>query len=183
MIENKDMKRAISIAIVLMVAVATLSGCFKQVVAYTVLGVAIYEQTEQDGPTPRAKDIISYAYYVDTVDWRIASWEDALVGRITNKTTGEVLSAPDVLGEFNSTADYQMTIELNQKISMVVAVNPEMRMYAYRKYELPVNLDRVNAKLYMSSWKRSHTNSGWWVVNPFFGMEVGPEPGPAPEDY
>ena len=58
-----------------------------------------------------------------------------------------------------------------------------MRMYAYRKYELPVNLDRVNAKLYMSSWKRSHTNSGWWVVNPFFGMEVGPEPGPAPEDY
>jgi hypothetical protein len=124
------MKRAISILIVIVAAAAILSGCFKQVVAYTVLNVAIYEQTEQDGPTPRAKEIISYAYYVDTVDWRIASWEDALVGRITNKTTGEVLETPDVLDEFNSTADYQMSIELNQKISMVVAVDPEMKMYA-----------------------------------------------------
>lgn len=165
------MKRAISILIVATAAAALLCGCFKQVVAYTVLEVAIYEQAEQDGPTPRAQEIISYAYYVDTVEWRIASWEDAMAGRITNKTTGEVLSAPDVLGEFNSTADFQMSIELNQKISMVVAVNPEQRMYAYRKYELPVNLNRVKAKLYMASWKRSHSNAGWWVVNPFYGIK------------
>ena len=166
------MKRAISILIVVAAAASLLCGCFKQVVAYTVLNVAIYEQSEQDGPTPRAKDIISYAYYVDTVDWHIASWDDALVGRVTNQTTGEVLSAPDVIGEFNSTADYQMSIELNQKISMVVAVNPEIKMYAYRKYELPINLDHVDAKLYMSTWKRSHTNSGWWVVNPFYGIKT-----------
>ena len=162
-------------AIVLIFAGATLSGCFKQLVAYTVLNVAIYEQTEQEGPTPRAADILSYAYYVDTVDWRIASWEDALAGRITNKLTGEVLSTPDVLGDFNSTADFQMSIELNQKISMVVAVDPELKVYAYRKYELPINLDRVNAKLYLSNWKRSHTNSGWWVVNPFYGVTDQPQ--------
>lgn len=165
------MKKALSIAIIMLATTAILSGCFKQVVAYTVLNVAIYEQTEQDGPTPRAQDIFSYAYYVDTLDWRIASWEDALAGRITNKTTGEVRSAPDVLGEFNSSDDFQVSIEINQKLSMVVAVDPVLKVYAYRKYELPVNLDRVEAKLYLSSWKRNHTNSGWWVVNPFYGIK------------
>jgi hypothetical protein len=53
---------------------------------------------------------------------------------------------------------------------MLVVVNPELRMYAYRKYELPVNLARVDTKLYFLPWKRSHTASGWQIMNPFFGV-------------
>lgn len=165
------MKNVLTTLLVMLAATIALSGCFKQLVAYTRLNVAIYEQYEQEGPTPKAKDIFSYAYYVDTVDWRIASWEDALAGRITHKTTGEVRTTPDVLGEFNSSADYQVSIALNQKISMVVAVDPDVKVYAYRKFELPINLEHVDAKLYLATWKRNHANSGWWVVNPFYGVK------------
>ena len=163
----------IAVAVAAAVVAVAATGCFKSVVAYTRYTMAIYNQTEESGAYSRAREIESYAFYVDTTEWRVASYEDALNRTITNKTTGEQLSVPDVLGEFNSSKEYSMSMVLQQEISMIVVVNPELKLYAYRSYELPVNLESVLTKLYMCSWRRTYTSSGWVVVNQFY---VDPRP-------
>ena len=163
---GRRVKMAGAVAAAVVAVAAT--GCFKSVVAYTRYTMAIYNQTEESGAYSRARDIESYAFYVDTTEWRVASYEDALNRTITNKTTGEQLSVPDVLGEFNSSKEYSMSMVLQQEISMIVVVNPELKLYAYRSYELPVNLESVLTKLYMCSWRRTYTSSGWVVVNQFY---------------
>lgn len=153
---------------VVSVAAMLAAGCFKSVVTYTDYTMAIYNQTSETGPYSRARDIDSYVYYVDTTDWRVASYEDAVNRIITNKQTGEQRNVPDVLGAFNSSKEYSMSVQLKQELSMIVVVNPELKLYAYRSYELPVNLDMVTTKLYMCSWRRTYASSGWIVVNNFY---------------
>ena len=158
------------IAIVLVLG-AALQSCFKDVITYTDYRIAILNQTTSGGQTTPATLIDSYAYYVDTTEWSVLSYEDALAHRITNKTTGEVLSTPDVVGAFDASLPYPASIRLEQPISMMVLVNPSLKLYAYRKYELPVNLPAVDTKLYMASWRMSHSSSGWRVVNDFYTTE------------
>ena len=160
------------------------AGCFKSVVTYTRYTAAIYNQTVESGPYSRARQIDSYAYYVDTAEWRVASYEDAVDRIITNKTTGERRSVPDVLGAFNSSKEYSMSMVLQQALSMIVVVNPELKLYAYRSYELPENLESVATKLYMCSWRRTYASSGWVVVNQFYVEPETPEETPegTPDD-
>ena len=142
----------------LLLAVAfVLHGCFKETVDYTRFHLAIYEQVDGEG-----------AYFaVDTTNWYIASWEDAVAHRITNKTTGEVMDEPAEVGEFNSSDEYQATILVNSPISMLVVVNPELKLYAYRKYETPINLPEVFTQLHLYAWRKSGNVNGWTMVNPF----------------
>lgn len=149
----------------------TFVGCFKDTVGYTDYRVAVYNQVTKEADFVRARDLDAYAYYVDTTEWAIRSYEDALAGRITNKATGEVREQPDVWGELNTSDEYQLSLIINQKISMLVILNPEMQLYAYRKYQLPENLPRVDTKLYMAGWKPSQAASGWRVVNPFYNKK------------
>ena len=146
-------------------------GCFKDVVAYTDYNIAVYDQSVADGQITPSPEVETYAYYVDTTEWSIRSYDDAVARRITNKTTGAVLTEPDVLGTFDTSLAYPASVRLEQPISMLVVVNPTLRLYAYRKYELPINLASVDTKLYMTSWRASHSSSGWRVVNDFYATE------------
>lgn len=161
------MKRLKHIAFVVLGAVL-LHSCFKDVVSYTDFNIAVYDQSVADGEFTPATAVETYAYYVDTTEWAVLSYDDALAGRITNKTTGEVRTQPDVWGTFDSAAEFQTTLHLEQPISMLVVVDPELRLYAYRKYELPENLDQVLTRLTLSSWRASHAASGWQVENDFY---------------
>ena len=75
------------------VACIALHGCFKTTVGYTCFNLAVYEQELSDGAYRHSADIDSYAFYVDTTQWRIASYDDAVAHRLTNKESGEVLIA------------------------------------------------------------------------------------------
>lgn len=151
-----------------MMVALMLSSCFKDTVAYTDYRIAVYDQKTKDADFIKSRNIDAYAYYVDTTEWAIRSWDDAVAGRITNKTTGEVKELPDVWGELNTSDEYQMSLIINRDISMLVLVNHDLQLYAYRKYQLPKNLPRVDTKLYMMGWKPSQASSGWRVVNPFY---------------
>ena len=87
---------------------------------------------------------------------------------LTNRTTGEVKEMPDVWGELNASDEYQVSLIINRKTSMLVVVDPQMQIYAYRKYELPINLPQVDTKLYLTGWKPDHASGGWRVVNKFY---------------
>lgn len=164
------MKRLKHIAFVVL-GIVLLHSCFKDVVSYTDFNIAVYNQTVADGEITPATEVEIYAYYVDTTEWSVPTYEDALARRITNKTTGEVRSTPDVEGTFDASLPYPASVRLEQPISMLVLVNPTLRLYAYRKYELPENLASVDAKLYMASWRGTHSSSGWLVKNDFYVAE------------
>lgn len=161
------MKRLKHIAFVVL-GIVLLHSCFKDVVSYTDFNIAVYDQTMADGEFTPAVAVETYAYYVDTTEWSVLTYEDALARRITNKTTGEVRSTPDVEGTFDGSLPYPASVRLEQEVSMIVLVNPTLRLYAYRKYELPDNLATVDTKLYMASWRRTSPSSGWLVKNDFY---------------
>lgn len=161
------MRKGLTIIIATLLS-TLLCGCFKEVINYTLFRTAIYEQATTDGSYTRVTEAEVYAFYADTTEWKIASWEDALEHRITNKLTGEVLTDPDVFGSFNPSDDYQSSIMLEAPVSMIVMVFPQSEMYAYRNYDLPENLAQVDTKLYVAQWRPSHNIAGWRVVNPFY---------------
>lgn len=169
------MKRFFRNTTLLLAAALTLHSCFKDTVNYTRFNLAVYDQIDSDAAFNHAEEIDSYAFYADTTEWYIASWDDAVAHRITNKTTGQTLDVPDVVGEFNPDEQYQTTLQVEQPVSMLVVVNPELKLYAYRKYELPENLPDIYAKLYMAAWRPTHNSSGWIVVNRFYADESSDE--------
>jgi hypothetical protein len=144
-----------------------LCGCFKEVISYTLFRTAIYEQATTDGGYIHSTDAEVYAFYADTTEWKIASWEDAMAHRITNKTTGEQRDTPDAFGSFNASEEYQSSIRLEHS-AMMVMLFPEAKVYAYRKYELPENLAEVTTKLYIATWRPSYNSAGWRVENRFY---------------
>ena len=159
-----------------------LQGCFKDVVEYTDFRISVYDQTESNGEFVRSTDLETYAFYVDTTEWTVKSYEDALARRITNKTTGKTQTEPDAIGEFYADDEYQVTIRLESEMSMIVVVNPTLKLFAYRNYKLPINLPAVDTKLYMASWRPSHSVAGWRVVNNFYEPPTEEPTPPADDD-
>lgn len=158
------MKRTMTIITAIILS-SLFCGCFDDVIDYTDYNTAIYEQATTDGSFIHAQHVETYAFAADTNEWKIASYEDAVAHRITNKKTGEVKSDPDAFGAFNSSQEYQSSIRLEAPISMIVMVLPNSEIYAYRNYELPENLDHVDTKLYIALWRQSHNSAGWRIVN------------------
>ena len=169
------MKRFFRNTTLLVVAALALHSCFKDTVSYTRFNLAVYDQVDSEAAFSHAEELDTYAFYADTTEWYIASWEDAVARRITNKTSGQTLDVPDVVGEFNPEEQYQTTLLVEQPVSMLVVVNPALKLYAYRKYELPENLPDIYAKLYMAAWRPTHNSSGWIVVNRFYADEQSAE--------
>ncbi len=149
-------------------AIALLStSCFKKESYDTLFRIAVYNQNVSGEPLTRATDLESYAFYVDTNLWRIASWEDALAHVITDKRNPSVrLSVPDVVGVFDAEADFQVALPLTAPLSMLVVVDKANSMYAYRKYESPINLPEIFAQLHMYAWRKTYNANGWRIVNP-----------------
>lgn len=162
-------------------AVMLMQGCFKDVVSYTDYRICVYDQSVSNGEFTRSTELETYAFYVDTTEWTVKSYEDAVARRITNKTTGETKTTPDAEGTFSAEEEYQASVRLESEISMLVLVNPTLKLYAYRKYKLPVNLPVVDTKLYMASWRPSHPSSGWLIKNEFYTPPTN-EPSTPPAD-
>ena len=162
------MKKSLIYIICLVACVTLLQGCFKDVVSYTDYRICVYDQSVSNGEFTRSTELETYAFYVDTTEWTVKSYEDAIARRITNKTTGETKTTPDAEGTFSAEEEYQASVRLESEISMLVLVNPTLKLYAYRKYKLPVNLAVVDTKLYMASWRASHSTSGWLIKNDFY---------------
>jgi hypothetical protein len=68
----------------------------------------------------------------------------------------------------NPSNEYQLSMVINEPMTMMVIVDPENKVYAYRNYELPKNLEHVDTKLYIAAWKPSHSSGGWRIVNEFY---------------
>ena len=159
-----------------LVAIVSLTGCFKTVTTDTTLRIKVVTEKESGGERVAAEGCFGYIYYTPKEDWTVASYEDAVAKTITNLETGEKLSEPNGESE-----EYKMEGSLNNYLSifqdkapaLVVVVYPEAQMYAYmyRKSEAE-NLTFTDLTLIFHTWQTKDYNEGsnegykWTIVVP-----------------
>lgn len=110
-----------------------------------------------------------YAYAVDTTAWRIASYEDAVAGRITSKKNPEeTKETPDYRGVPDQAggADGWRRFSAKDEVLMVVAVDAEQEIYAYRRVDLVLNSVEKSEVLVFRPWRPNflYVEEGWRVV-------------------
>lgn len=157
------------------VAMLSLTGCFKKVTTDTTLCVKVLAEEVSGGERLPAEGCYGYIYYVNK-DWTVASYEDAVAKIITNSKTGEKRSEPN--GESkpyivdNSVNSY-LSIFQGERQALVVMVYPKAEMYAYmQRFSEAENLGTTHLTLIFHEWKSGTYNEGskegyrWIVVAP-----------------
>ena len=156
------------LAVVAIAIVAT--GCFKDEKQGTIMHIALYSQNVAGDPIVKTtSEVEAYAFWIEkNSDWSVTSWEDALDRRITNtKNPSQQLSTPDVVGIYTPEAEYQLSIELWTSCAFIVVVDKTNEVYAYRKYETPMNLPDTYVQLHLYASRNSGNANGWYSINPF----------------
>ena len=118
-----------------------------------------------------------YAYAADTTAWYIASYDDAVSGRITSKAdTTDTRTIPSFRGYADSgTGLYKMSVSAGSL--MVVVADRSDRMYAYTQQT--VDLTQTDAltfpalvfRPWRGLWHDATDTNGWLVVNPTYDPE------------
>ena len=159
-----------------LVAMLSLTGCFKKVTTDTTLRIKTLVEETSGGERLAAESCYAYIYYTAKENWTVASYEDAANKIITNLETGEKLSEPngesEVWSAEGSTTNY-LSIFQDKAPALVVVVYPEAQMYAYnyRKAEAE-NLTYTYLTLIFHKWKTGEYIEGskdgykWTVVAP-----------------
>lgn len=167
-----------------------LAGCFKTLSYKTMYVLKPLVQTESSGEIVTLANVKSYAFAVDTTDWYVASYEDALAGIITSKkSSSERITTPiGISGPFEpidgapaSVNWIQMSVE--SPMIMVVAIDTEHKIYGYRNQQLEVNVPWLYVTVIFHPWKpaKKYENGAWLMVNEFYTPTPDPDPNPDPD--
>lgn len=179
------MKRVFGMFAAAALCMAAVSGCFKDVSNDTTY---VLKPLVSDGGAPVDMEyyITAYAFYADTTQWTVGSYEDAVAMRITDKETGEVRTGPAVVAEPFTDAvmggKYCLEMFLTKNPVMLVVVDTELKVYGYRKQTLGENLPRVyeSVVFYTSKHGKRYKAGQWVMCNDFYTAE--PETPEAPDE-
>ncbi len=154
-------------------AAGLLAGCFKKVSYETDYVLKPLVQTLSGNPTEPVAGLKAYAFNVDTSLYTVASYEDALNGVVSLRSNpSEKLSTPAATGEpyeQEGTSGW-VRLALSQPTQMVVAVDPEHRLYAYTQQTLSQGLPSLYVSLVFKPWKEgtSYEEGKWRFCNEFY---------------
>ena len=179
---NRLLRIAIAAA-VCAVCMATAVGCLK---GYDGNVVYVLKPLVSNGSENEDVDhyITAYAYYADTTHWTVASYDDAVAMRITNRESGDVRTEPAAVSEpfveAASNGHYSVEMTLRPRTMMIVAVDTEMKLYGYREQKLPEGLTSIfeTVIFYPTRAAKQFKAGVWMMFNDFY---VEPEPEPEPE--
>ena len=96
------MMRYIANIVVISMVMLLSVGCFKDEVQGTLFKIHVVSQEETDSELEDCTtELRAYAFNTKKGEkWEVASWDDALAMRITNKNnSSQVLTEPDVIGK------------------------------------------------------------------------------------
>ncbi len=144
-------------------------------------------QTLSTAAAEPLEGVVAYAYAADTTLWGIASYEDALAGRISLKEDpsqqrtqpdavavpyeGDLVAdtpqpeAPDPAEEGGEAVEPPaalstagwLQMQMGRSAWMVVAVDPASRIYAYTQQEPALNLPDLYVSFVFQPWRESKT--------------------------
>lgn len=133
-------------------------------------------QPTSGGELQKLGGVRLYGYSSDTVGWYVASYDDALIGRFTNREDGTTLD-PEITGaeseveSFGTATTMQVT---GMSRIMVLAVDTENRLYGYTQQEISENLPTMYVSLVFHPWKSgtSYKNGSWQMFNDFYIPDI-----------
>lgn len=164
-------------------------SCLKSGSYKTVYVLKPSVQVQSVDPAAPLEGVLAYAYAVDTAEWGIASYEDAVVGILSRKSNpSEQLTEPAATAipyvpsaatdgaEFEAEAGsgvstlHWLQMALDDRPHMVVAVDPSNRLYGYTMHQPPLNIARLYISVVFQPWKegRAYKNGNWSFYNDFF---------------
>ena len=150
------------------VAMAVLVGCFKTESYTTQIIIKAQVQSENQGSLAPLSGVKAYACVADTVEWGFTSYDDALNGKWTNKTTGEILS-PMVSSEpiiVEGLSDCVAMTTENLPELLLLAVDNVNEMYAYSNYTVGLNLPQTYLSLTFLPWRDGtiYKEGSWYYI-------------------
>lgn len=134
-------------------------------------------QLTEEGETTSISKMEVYAYAADTTAWFIASYDDAVSGKITSKAdTTETRTIPS----FQAYADgetglYKMSVSAENL--MVVVADRSDQLYAYTQQTVdlaetdPLSFPSLVFRPWKGIWIDKTDTNGWTVVNPTYEPE------------
>lgn len=165
------MNKWLRIIVLAIVMVAT-TGCFKKVTMDCRYHVRPYYQAESGGVAVQGEGTIAYAFAADTTQWTVASFEDALNGVLTSKTSGEKRS--DAMSRAEQ-ADSTVVVQLTATPATIVVVDTKNKLYCWRMTEVVENLPDLYVSITWRPWsaQKRYTEGAWRMNNEAY---VAPEP-------
>ncbi len=154
-------------------AAVLLSACFKDVSYDTNYILKPLSQASSNETAQPLEGVLAYAYGVDTTQWTVATYSDALAGIVTMKEDpSQRLSLPDAQAspyEQEGTTGW-LTMPLKSERQMVVVVDPLSRLYAYTQQKLGQNLPNLYVSIVFKPWKEgfSYKDGNWSFYNEFY---------------
>ena len=138
-----------------------------------------YVQATEGGEQTRISKLEVYAYAADTTAWYIATYDDAVNGKITSKTDPEdTRTIPSFQAYVDGdTGLYKMSVSSGQL--MVVVADRSDQMYAYTQQSVDletaesVTFPTLVFQPWQTLWIDKTDTGGWTIVNPAHAPEEG----------
>ena len=133
-------------------------------------------QLAEGGETSEIASVKAYAYAADTTAFYIASYDDAVSGKLTAKTAGVTPPAtPFSAYEDKETGLYKM--EVSSATLMVVVVDRTNRLYAYSKQVVDLEGEAVTLPVVFRPWHATwiYVEDGWRFVDASRAPETNPQ--------
>lgn len=154
-------------------AAALLTGCFKEVSYKTTYVLKPLSQQSQGDLSLPLQGAQAFAYLVDTTQWTVASYDDALQGVLSRKENpSDRMTTPAAIATtYTEAGDGEwLQMPLSKESQMVVLVDTEARIYAYTQQILAENLSHTYVSVLFKRWKEgnSYQDGKWSFYNEFY---------------
>ena len=165
------MNKWLKIIVLAAVAVATTS-CFKKVTMDCRYHVRPYYQAESGGVAVQGEGTIAYAFAADTTQWTIATYDDALNGVLTSKTSGE--KRTDAMDRAEQ-GDSTVVLQLTATPATIVVVDTVNKLFGWRMTDVVENLPDLYVSVTFRPWsvKKRYAEGAWRMNNEAY---VAPDP-------
>ena len=165
------------------------TSCFEDISYNTTYILKPLSQKVSADPNLTISGVIGYAFLVDTTNWTVASYDDALAGILTSKMNSdnkfaEHLGVFEPHGVIDTIPDSKnwLKMQIDAPSVLVLVVSTEEKLYGYRQQLMAENLANMYVSIVFHPWKptKFYLNGPWRMHNEFYIPAPDPDPNPDP---
>lgn len=170
------MKKILYVELILLAIAALAGGCKKSTISSTFIirpyitrtTIEMVDGVETVVSTRLpATDVRAHAFYADTTEWKVASFEDAREGIITNRIDGTTTMQPVFTGTQDENGAISLGPVTRLRLMLVICYedDPE-KIYGWRNAQTAENLESISLIVTADPYQQmQYRNSQWALIN------------------